>query len=264
MDELTMFDAHQDEQLVGGRLSTHIDAKTNLLVNLLNLLHHMNTMMVTTTKHFSSTGKVIYEDGKLPLLNGNSAFFLNPPSSLCHSTQFSPDCFSHPSYLDQSQKRTSCEAKLHRRLYQFLSSPETMCNGSSNRTSQGGAIAALHPSSSSDRTDEAFKGDILFYQNEPTSIRAAFCPKEFGRCGPFPGCHVVIHQDGNLNATVMQPPLHQFQLKPYDTFYGSETAELLPGLELSVGGDGIIGRRVTVHSDKRMERVVAEGIIGWN
>lgn len=35
-------------------------------------------------------------------------------------------------------------------------------------------------------------------------------------------------------------------------------------LELSVGGDGIIGRRVSVFTDDGSRVLLAEGVVGWN
>jgi hypothetical protein len=35
-------------------------------------------------------------------------------------------------------------------------------------------------------------------------------------------------------------------------------------LDLGVGGDGIIGRRISIYEDAMLRRHVAEGIVGWN
>lgn len=36
------------------------------------------------------------------------------------------------------------------------------------------------------------------------------------------------------------------------------------GLDLSVGGDGIIGRRISVFKDDSSRVLLAEGVVGWN
>ncbi|KAF2102829.1 hypothetical protein NA57DRAFT_71814 [Rhizodiscina lignyota] len=142
-----------------------------------------------------------------------------------------------------------------------------MCNGTSSRISQGGAIAVLHPNVPQNQGDRTFLGDLVFQQcyNSPAQTRAMFRRREAGDCGPFPGCYVVIHEDGNLNSASARRPLHQFQLPPYQSpSCDSANMELRQPLQLSVGGDGVIGRRVTVHRDSWMDGVMAEGIIGWN
>jgi hypothetical protein len=35
-------------------------------------------------------------------------------------------------------------------------------------------------------------------------------------------------------------------------------------LNLTVGNDGVIGRRVSVYSDESMQTILSEGVIGWN
>ena len=40
--------------------------------------------------------------------------------------------------------------------------------------------------------------------------------------------------------------------------------EIPQSLNLSVGGTGIIGRRISIYEDAMLRRQVAEGIVGWN
>lgn len=40
--------------------------------------------------------------------------------------------------------------------------------------------------------------------------------------------------------------------------------ELDQYLDLGVGGNGIIGRRISIYEDAMLRRHVAEGIVGWN
>lgn len=73
-------------------------------------------------------------------------------------------------------------------------------------------------------------------------------------------------QDGNLNAS--SPPqrqtMYEFRMPACPSPRGPPTLELMHRLNLGLGADGVIGRRVTVHQNGPADRAVAEGIIGWN
>ena len=144
-----------------------------------------------------------------------------------------------------------------------------MCHSLSSRTSQGGAIAVLHPRAIPESTKSlSIQGHILFQHNGDLSgeTQAMFQRSDSNNSDPFPGCYVVIHHDGNLNATPSAGPAFcQFQLPPHESpACGWLRIDLRMPLELTVGGDGVIGRRVTIHADSGMDVIIAEGIIGWN
>jgi hypothetical protein len=40
--------------------------------------------------------------------------------------------------------------------------------------------------------------------------------------------------------------------------------EFSEALDLNVGGNGIIGRRISIFQDMTMTSLLAEGVIGWN
>lgn len=73
----------------------------------------------------------------------------------------------------------------------------------------------------------------------------------------------VHSRDGDLNTSEARPsdPFFSFSLDGY----WSSAMELPETLNLGVGDDGIIGRRVSVMTGSiREPMTVAEGIIGWN
>lgn len=71
----------------------------------------------------------------------------------------------------------------------------------------------------------------------------------------------VRSRDGDLRSNTITDSsiLHRIAL-PKDVKFGT-AFDLNARLDLGVGGDGIIGRRVSLIGD---ERVIGEGIMGWN
>ncbi|KXS93453.1 hypothetical protein AC579_1414 [Pseudocercospora musae] len=120
-----------------------------------------------------------------------------------------------------------------------------MCNGSSSRTAQGGTIAILKPLQPSLPHELSLR---LINTDSEDQTRAIVS----GLDGEG---HFIVHRDGDL--TSQQPldasVLHRFQV--------TKNEFLAPRMHLGVGGDGIIGRRVSLIQNQIL---VGQGIIGWN
>ncbi|KAK6532074.1 hypothetical protein TWF694_003236 [Orbilia ellipsospora] len=137
-----------------------------------------------------------------------------------------------------------------------------MCNGFSSRASEGGALAVLRGQGR--HTGTPFNAKITLHNPvEDISIptKATFLLEKGGRMPCLNSCCLIIHQDGNLTSEVVasKPPLHYI---PFD-FQGTDNCEisLSSRLDLGVGGQGIIGRKMTLMNSRQ---VIAEGIVGWN
>ncbi|RYO88025.1 hypothetical protein DL766_007506 [Monosporascus sp. MC13-8B] len=189
-----------------------------------------------------------------------------------------------------------------------------MCGHDLPRPSLGGALAVLsapHDSRSSMPTSPAGEkgsdadpflfpsGKLVFHSQQPgttsaVATHATFTPHAFpgpssGTAGAAAGTIIMadyvvgIHASGDLLTPASRSPvLYQFGLgegAPRRTDMGAgpcgTEVRLARPLPLGVGGDGIIGRRVTVWSrrgraagsDKGDEAAllpVAEGIVGFN
>ena len=73
----------------------------------------------------------------------------------------------------------------------------------------------------------------------------------------------LCSHDGDLSAADNRPtdPFFSFSLDEYQ----SSTMEIPQTLELGVGNNGIIGRRISIMTNSSGGPIaVAEGIIGWN
>ncbi|KAH9822877.1 hypothetical protein Tdes44962_MAKER00705 [Teratosphaeria destructans] len=135
-----------------------------------------------------------------------------------------------------------------------------MCNGQSSRTSQGGTIAILKPIPRVEWTP--LKRDLALRIAEDASTGRTNA--SIDGLGAFRSrdARVVIHRDGDLRASPHRPEsevLSQFALPSY-VADGASWA-LTAKLDLGVGGDGIIGRRVSLVLD---DDVWGEGVIGYN
>ena len=76
-----------------------------------------------------------------------------------------------------------------------------------------------------------------------------------------------LSEKGDLSLPVEQAGLlHSFTLDSRSRTYAGSMAswEIDRCLDLNVGDAGIIGRRISVYEDSRLQSPVAEGIIGWN
>ncbi|CAI6336121.1 unnamed protein product [Periconia digitata] len=146
-----------------------------------------------------------------------------------------------------------------------------MCNGHSARTSQGGSIAVLRPSSPSQNPSSDSEIKVLFSNSFATSLdqpgtQVQFHGLETSNSQPSYHHWLIIHRDGNLNNST------NHSLPPVDPFFSfalnsqdDSVLQLNRTLDLGVGETGIIGRRISMMAgEQRGERVIAEGIIGWN
>ncbi|PVH97926.1 hypothetical protein DM02DRAFT_64074 [Periconia macrospinosa] len=144
-----------------------------------------------------------------------------------------------------------------------------MCNGHSTRVSQGGSIAVLRPTLQ--KADSETEIRVLFSNSPPTSVDQIGTQVQFHGLDPSDTLssnehRLVIHRDGNLETSNTQ------SLSSIDPFFSftlgdrhDSVVNLSRRLELGVGEKGIIGRRISMLAGSRKgERVVAEGIIGWN
>jgi hypothetical protein len=152
-----------------------------------------------------------------------------------------------------------------------------MCGTETSRPVLGGTIAILKSLNESTLPDLS----LLFHQTEAstttatfqsTSIPEATTDAELSSCQivilyvtprplPFNGSmytNNINSRDGDLRASsLMTSILHAFPLSAFTT----ESFSLPRKLDLGVGGEGIIGRRVGL---VRQTQVLRQGIIGWN
>ncbi|KAF1914084.1 hypothetical protein BDU57DRAFT_456608, partial [Ampelomyces quisqualis] len=132
----------------------------------------------------------------------------------------------------------------------------TMCNGDSNRVTQGGSIAVLRPTPHSPLPPSSHEM-LLLFSNRTSSPGTSVASEGWNHDDRH---WVVIHRDGDLSSP------SQGQANPLYSFSLSEArTELSERLDLGVSDVGIIGRRVSVMtSSTGGPLTVAEGIIGWN
>jgi hypothetical protein len=69
--------------------------------------------------------------------------------------------------------------------------------------------------------------------------------------------HIQIHQ-----STTASQVLHAFDVDAADDMEGAVSSKLPQRLELSVGGDGIVGRAVSV-LDGEQVRILGQGVVGY-
>jgi len=134
-----------------------------------------------------------------------------------------------------------------------------MCNGSSARVSQGGTIAILHPTS----TLSSVTGKIVFTHSTSGNTIASF---EISDARDITGYSVVIHQTGDTRVPTQHAGLlHNFRLVDHGASCANAVEMTVPEYyDFGAGGDGIIGRRVSVFEDSFDREPVVEGVIGWN
>ncbi|KAK6508868.1 hypothetical protein TWF481_003635 [Arthrobotrys musiformis] len=134
-----------------------------------------------------------------------------------------------------------------------------MCHGHSSRQSEGGAIAILRGQGR--QSGALFNAKITLKNfEEDITTQATFLFEKTNRLPTLGACTLVIHQDGNLNyEDTTRAPLHHI---PFDLYEDQMYEISLPArLDLGVGGEGIIGRKMSLMNSRQ---VIAEGIIGWN
>lgn len=152
-----------------------------------------------------------------------------------------------------------------------------MCGGGL-RSSQGGALAVLslsHDTSGSPIRSRVpiMAGRLLFHiENQKNSASAgsvSLVPDQ--NLDPLvfdDDCTIGIHETGDLTTSaIISPFKYRFGLQRslnHDTEESANMRAALPSpLMLRVGGEGIIGRRVTIWN-RNAVAPLAEGIIGYN
>ncbi|KAI0168180.1 hypothetical protein BJ166DRAFT_250140 [Pestalotiopsis sp. NC0098] len=158
-----------------------------------------------------------------------------------------------------------------------------MCGPQTPRPSQplGGALAVLNaPSPSSSSSGAALSGHMIFHtlpgpSTSPSTMATHMTYTPFYTSTssadehPLDGCVVGIHSTGDMRTmTGHDDLLHRldFRTSLFGRARSSAGFPLDEPLEIGVGGDGIIGRKVSVWRDFGNGRGVrvAEGIVGFN
>ncbi|KAI1404465.1 hypothetical protein F4819DRAFT_124884 [Hypoxylon fuscum] len=151
-----------------------------------------------------------------------------------------------------------------------------MC-GNHSRQSYGGALAVLSPPMRNSRSmPPAMAGRLTFHdcgKGSSTATHVTFTPDESNignSLDNVDSCVVAIHETGDLTkSAIISPFLHKFSMarnrpsSPDDQQGQSIEVSLNHPMKIEVGGDGIIGRRVTLWSQHAVDPI-AEGIIGYN
>ncbi|KAF0645379.1 hypothetical protein FPSE5266_20029 [Fusarium pseudograminearum] len=145
-----------------------------------------------------------------------------------------------------------------------------MCGPENTNRPRGGALVSLNPPTNS--TSSRICGDLAFHTpGSPASSNATHArltPNEECSIDKFSDLHVIIHTTGDLTRHASDCGLfRQFSLPTSPPTSNNFVESQLQGpLSLEVGGDGIIGRRVSVYSrlSTGQNKIVAEGIVGFN
>lgn len=174
----------------------------------------------------------------------------------------------------------------------------TMCSGNEqdlHNPQRFGALAILKPSASLTKDNPSLSGQIVFFNemdyNSPmathvslTHIGTDACRGDLvftilcvilhftlTICGFFPPTKVpfMLSSTGDLTIPSAQcTHFNRFKLPDIpkkDSSYGGTTqSKLAKDLLIQVGGDGIIGRRVSVSFSDSPSICLAEGIVGFN
>ncbi|KAF2704925.1 hypothetical protein K504DRAFT_449003 [Pleomassaria siparia CBS 279.74] len=146
-----------------------------------------------------------------------------------------------------------------------------MCNGFSTRAGLGGSVAVLHPTPNNPSFDPSVERLQLLFsnQNEEETTQVNFKGWEALEGMRQPLSWVVVFRDGELSTssrkvnanTIRSDVLLSFSIESDP----SSVTQLDRRLDLGVGDDGIIGRRVSLLiSSTEGPLAIAEGIIGWN
>ncbi|QDS73992.1 hypothetical protein FKW77_008625 [Venturia effusa] len=146
-----------------------------------------------------------------------------------------------------------------------------MCNGESTRVAQGGAIAVLSSSlrQVGCQCPTTLAGRLYFQQGTGTSRTAIrFEGADGSHPGLLNGCQITIHDHGNLLKPVdYRDEGIKFAFQPTSSgpaMHSTAHMEYEKKLDLGVGGDGIIGRRISIFKDASSGVLLAEGVVGWN
>ncbi|CAD0091997.1 unnamed protein product, partial [Aureobasidium vineae] len=122
-----------------------------------------------------------------------------------------------------------------------------MCGTESSRPVLGGTIAILKSLGESTLPDLS----LLFHQDEASTTTATF------QSSSVPNTDDVELSSYLRASAPTTSILHDFPLSTFTT----QSFSLPHKLDLGVGGEGIIGRRVGL---VRQAQVLRQGIIGWN
>ncbi|THY93779.1 hypothetical protein D6C93_05533, partial [Aureobasidium pullulans] len=123
-----------------------------------------------------------------------------------------------------------------------------------NRPVLGGTIAILKSLGESTLPDLS----LLFHQDSTSTTRATF-QSSLPAVSDLDSCQIVIFKDGDLRAEAPATSiLHAF---PLEMTTREQSFSLPRKLDLGVGGEGVIGRRVGL---VRQAQVLRQGIIGYN
>ncbi|KAI1384377.1 uncharacterized protein F4822DRAFT_361960 [Hypoxylon trugodes] len=151
-----------------------------------------------------------------------------------------------------------------------------MC-GDHSRQSCGGALAVLSlPLRSTRFLPQTMAGRLVFHdcgKGGLVATHATFTPDESSissSVSDIDTCIVGIHETGDLTkSAIISPFLYKFSIpqgRPTSQDSWQERSIEVPlshPMKIEVGGDGIIGRRVTIWSQHAVDPI-AEGIIGYN
>ncbi|KAI1443361.1 hypothetical protein F5Y02DRAFT_220791 [Annulohypoxylon stygium] len=151
-----------------------------------------------------------------------------------------------------------------------------MC-GDHARQSFGGALAVLSPPLRNTRfMPPEMTGRLTFHdcgKGSSVATHVTFTPDETSASNSVVGldsCVVAIHETGDLTkSAIISPFLYKFSMtqglptEQVEQQIGSIEVPLSHPMKIEVGGDGIIGRRVTLWSQHAVDPI-AEGIIGYN
>ncbi|KAI0016298.1 hypothetical protein F4780DRAFT_696896 [Xylariomycetidae sp. FL0641] len=140
-----------------------------------------------------------------------------------------------------------------------------MCGNDINpRQSLGGALAVL--TSLQDKSEiPVMFGRLEFHHQNDTTYATLTGDDGSIHPGvkPIPGYRIGIHETGDLTQPArLSPYLYEFDMKT-GTQDPSYHTPLTRPMKIEVGGDGIIGRRVSLFR-ANLNAPVAEGIIGYN
>lgn len=151
-----------------------------------------------------------------------------------------------------------------------------MCGDHHSRDSLGGALAVLNPCPlHTGASSMRMTGRLVFQNREkenPMATHAIFMA-DLSHVSSYTNtvesCLVRIHETGDLTKPVIaSPSWAAFSLRtavrtPGDDETRWAEVELERPLKMEVGVDGIIGRRVSIWTE-RGAGPVAEGIVGYN
>ncbi|KAG8676191.1 hypothetical protein FPOAC1_002192 [Fusarium poae] len=140
-----------------------------------------------------------------------------------------------------------------------------MCGPENTNRPRGGALVSLNSHSSK------LSGDLAFHTpgspSSSSATHARLTPNEECSINNFSNLHIIIHSSGDLTRNASECGLfRQFSLQSPTASNHFVESQLEGPLSLEVGGDGIIGRRVSVYSRLAtgQNKIVAEGIVGFN